>query len=381
MGGTIGKTGQSGVDAKIEANQLLSVQVDFTTSRCVGLRHLGKLPQLVDVRGVPVRGINQYLRTNCTVWSQNTIRTYANHLARLASWVEENNMEAVELTQDHLARYAHALAGRSSNRLKSSTCISALTVAQSYLKWNELAATETTPPFPSKPHARKLLRSANSRLGILDAPMIEPVKFALLIDARKFAQTMLSQEFSGIHAKRNELLARLMYESGLRVAEVASFKIEDLSNAVYDDSPSIASIIGKGQKRRFVSIPSALLRELHGYIDLERASLLENIRGNLKPAEVFLGQHGHPISTSYIQQLFREASTGLQRRITPHTLRHTYATYHYLVNRDIVQLQKLLGHADLTTTSKYIGTAALLDQSDEYQRLLQSLESGEGLCT
>lgn len=360
---------------------MFSVQVDFSTSRCAGLRHLGKLPQLLDGQGAPVRSINQYILTNCTVWSQNTIRTYANHLVRLASWLEESNLKTDEFTQDNLARYAHGLAGRRSNRLKSSTCIAALTVAQNYAKWNERSASETPQINLPKQCARKLLRSANSRLGILDAPMIEPVKFALLTDAKKFASRISSKEVSGNHGKRNELLTRLMYESGLRVAEVASLSIESLSNSVYDDSPSVASIVGKGQKRRFVLIPSALLRELLGYIELERASLLENIPGHLKPVEVFLAQRGNPISTSYIQQLFRKASTGFPWRITPHTLRHTYATYHYLVNRNLVQLQKLLGHADPTTTSIYIGTAALLDQSDEFQRLLQSLESGEGLRT
>ena len=352
-----------------------TVLVDFRKSRRHGLRHLGKVPQIVNLLGLPVRGFNQYLLANCALWSQNTIRTYANHLVHLASWGEANNLPVENLTQEHLAWFAHSLVSRTSRRLKASTCISALNVSNAFLKWTMGSIAEGSQPTANRLPARALVGGAISRLGILDEPLIEPVKFARLPDARGLAKVMSSVDVSGAHGKRNELMARLMFESGLRVAEIASLRVDSLPTSLYDDHASLASIIGKGNKRRFVSIAPSLLRELHGYIDLERALIFEKINSRIKPAEVFLGRLGESLSTGYIQQVFRKASAVLKKRITPHALRHTYGTYHYLVNRDLVLLQKLMGHASAETTQVYVGLTVLVDQSDKYHEFLQDLES------
>ena len=122
-----------------------------------------------------------------------------------------------------------------------------------------------------------------------------------------------------------------------------------------------------------MAVPPAAL---HGYIELERRSTYENAKNQRNPKQVFLGRHGSSLSTGYIEEVFRKASVVLGKKFTPHMLRHTYATYDYIMNRDIVRLQKLMGHADEKTTQVYIGLAALIDQSDKYHQFLREIELG-----
>lgn len=327
---------------------------------------------IVDCHGIPVRPVNQYLLDSCLVWSRNSIRTYTSSLVNLTRWMERQSYDMSRITQDQLAQYAHHLAAR--RNLKPTSSISALTTARAYCDWIAKNEPGLSGANQSTQKVSALLRSALTRLGILDAPINVPIKFVQKADAHKFTCAISSTEISGGNGKRNELIARLMFESGLRVSEVAHFQMESLPLNAYHPTNSLAAIVGKGLKRRFISITPDTLREILTYVDLEREQILEKYRSRKCPKEVFIGRHGEGLTAGYIQQVFRKVSARIGMRVVPHSLRHTYGTYHYLENRDLVRLQKLMGHSHARTTVGYVGIAVLSDQADSYHNFLRGLE-------
>lgn len=352
------------------------VVVDFSASKFDSLKELGKLPQIFDVHGLPVKEINNYIRQNCHMWGCQTIRAYSHHLLNFCKWLYlVKKLKFYNISREDLARYAHYLASNKKRRYKSSSCILSLNVAQNFIVWSAKNSSESLDLGLIKTPVRIFLKSANSRLGILDNPINETIKFARLSDARKFYQKINTEEISGLNFKRNGLLVRLMYESGLRVSEAVSIRIDDLYAINVESNFSIASIIGKGQKRRFVPIPNDLVREIQGYIEIERQAIVEKTANKVKSEKIFLGVHGGGLTTGYVQKLFRNLNKLLSFGITPHTLRHTFATYFQLKRRDIVALQKILGHSNQETTNVYVGAAALIDESETFTKYLLSLQS------
>ncbi len=348
--------------------------VDFSGSKKSSIRSLGTLPQIFDKHGVPVKNVNRYIVDNCRSWSINTIKTYSDQLLNFYKWLEKSRSLSKELTRQLLAEYAHYLAAVKKNKPRSSNL--ALTVALGYCRWCDSEENSDLFKGEKKIPVRKYLMSANSRLGILDEPIIEPIKFCLLEYVHEFENKLKTKAISGKYGVRNNLIARLMSESGMRVSEVVGLEVDNLGAIDEKNGYAMASIIGKGRKRRFVPIPGGLARDLFGYIELEREKILEIKKISKVTKVLFLSHFGRALTTGYIQGIFRSLSKKIKRKITPHSLRHTFATYDYLKNRDIVRLQKILGHSSVKVTSIYIGEAALLGQSEDFQKYVSYLESG-----
>lgn len=136
-------------------------------------------------------------------------------------------------------------------------------------------------------------------------------------------------------------MAMVMYGSGLRVKETCVLAINHIDSA----RMLIHVPEGKGSKPRYVMLPHDLLAALRDYW------------ARFRPAELFFpGRYGKtPISTSAVRRAMRQASrsAGLRKRVTPHMLRHTFATHLIELGCDIRVVQALLGHEDIKVTSGY----------------------------
>ena len=140
--------------------------------------------------------------------------------------------------------------------------------------------------------------------------------------------------------EKHKLLIKLMYSSGLRVSEAVSLKIEDINF----EEKIIKVAGGKGDKQRVTIVSDKLLDEIGNYLGgRENGYLFEGIDGE-----------GH-LSIRMAQKMIKEAAkkAGIQKRVTPHVLRHSFATS--LLNKgvDIRFIQELLGHENLQTTQIY----------------------------
>jgi len=143
-------------------------------------------------------------------------------------------------------------------------------------------------------------------------------------------------------AMRDKALFELMYSSGLRRSEVTNLKIRDI-----DFFNGLVKVFGKGRKERLVPVTQAALQALKDYLATRK-----NPQAN---EALFLNKNGTPLTGDGLAYIFKNTAIAshLARRVTPHSLRHSFAT-HLLGNGcDLRSLQEMLGHKSLSTTQVY----------------------------
>ena len=150
---------------------------------------------------------------------------------------------------------------------------------------------------------------------------------------------------------RDRALLELMYACGLRASEAIGLDMRDL-----DLDAGVLRARGKGSKERVVPVGRAALEAVRVYIERGRPGLL---RGRLE-AKLFVNFRGEPLTRQGLYKIVRRhASTaGLTDRMSPHTLRHTFASHLLAGGCDLRSVQEMLGHADVATTQVYTQDAS-----------------------
>jgi integrase/recombinase XerC len=149
---------------------------------------------------------------------------------------------------------------------------------------------------------------------------------------------------------RDKAILEILYSAGLRVSELTGLNSDDL-----DLDAGLATVRGKGKKERLVFFGPDALACLKQWLDM-RAKLLAGKNGLAKGKDaVFLNKNGTRLTTRSVGRLLEKylAQAGLDRRTSPHTLRHTFATHLLDRGADIRSVQELLGHRSLATTQIY----------------------------
>lgn len=146
---------------------------------------------------------------------------------------------------------------------------------------------------------------------------------------------------------RNRTMLEVMYATGLRVSEVVNLKMGDLHLAM-----GLLQTIGKGDKERIIPLGDYAIRWIEIYLAQARPILLKK---RPEEAHLFVNHHGKPLSRQGVwknlKQIVREA--GIDKEVTPHTLRHSFATHLLENGADLRIVQELLGHSDISTTQIY----------------------------
>lgn len=147
---------------------------------------------------------------------------------------------------------------------------------------------------------------------------------------------------------RDAAQIELMYASGARIAEVAALRVGDI-----DFSTATVRLFGKGSKERMVPLYPRALRAVGDYLADGRPELAA--KGRRPSDALFLSSRGNPMGTDALRLRFERAATaaGLPSSVTPHTMRHTYATELLSGGADLRSVQELLGHASISTTQVY----------------------------
>lgn len=160
-----------------------------------------------------------------------------------------------------------------------------------------------------------------------------------LLDAAGYAGTSL--------ALRDRALLELLYGTGARISEAVGLDVDDL-----DLTDSTVLLRGKGGKHRRVPVGSFAAAALGAYLTRARPELALNGRGTPK---VFLNSRGGPLSRQSAWVVLRTAAerAGITAEVSPHTLRHSFATHLMEGGADVRVVQELLGHASVTTTQIY----------------------------
>lgn len=145
---------------------------------------------------------------------------------------------------------------------------------------------------------------------------------------------------------RDRAMLELMYATGLRISEIINLKLEDLHLTM-----GTLQTLGKGHKERIVPVGDEAIKWVNRYLEEARPKLLKQKRSNY----LFLNFHGNNLTRQGVWKNLKAEvrKAGIQKNITPHTLRHSFATHILENGADLRIVQELLGHADISTTQIY----------------------------
>ncbi len=172
------------------------------------------------------------------------------------------------------------------------------------------------------------------------------------------SKTEISALFNSIENERDRLMVELLYSSGLRVSECVNMRIKDLS--LEEKTAMVRS--GKGKKDRMIILSNSWIEKIQKYLK-ER---------NTESEFVFAKENGSKLSVDTVQRVLRIArkKAGIQKKVTPHSLRHSFATHLLEAGENIRKIQELLGHNDLSTTQIYTKVSR-----DELKKVKSPLDS------
>ncbi len=143
---------------------------------------------------------------------------------------------------------------------------------------------------------------------------------------------------------RDYVMLEILYSSGLRVSELVSLKLEDINLEA-----GFLRVLGKGSKERVVPVNTRTIRKLKKYINYQRPEILKNRRSPY----LFITNRGGPMTRQRFWQMLKALGRRYGLYLSPHTLRHTFATHLLEGGADLRSVQKMLGHADISTTQIY----------------------------
>ncbi len=254
--------------------------------------------------------------------SDKTKEAYTNDLNVYKNYLNKKNIFTVEeISTENVIDFI-----KLRNKEKTTTVAHNLTVIKNFhkylLKVQKVEADVTE--FIDRPKLRKTLPKT---LSIEEVDKLLDIKLETPFDYR------------------NKAMLELMYGCGLRVSEVINLTLNDI-----DMTNALVHILGKGDKERVVPIGEYAIIYINKYLEV-RASLLKGKSCN----KLFLNNHGNAMTRQgffkNLKKILKEK--GLNPEVSPHTLRHSFATH--LINRgaDLRSIQEMLGHVDISTTKIY----------------------------
>ncbi|MGQ0562554.1 MAG: site-specific tyrosine recombinase XerD [Gemmatimonadota bacterium] len=258
--------------------------------------------------------------------SPRTLDAYGRDLRRLVEFASRNDTAAAAaLTATHLREFVYALKDEGLQATSIRRTLSALRTYFAFLLAEGHVSADPTENVELPKTWRRLP-------GVLGREDVERLLEAPEIGDRLYW--------------RDKALLEFAYASGVRVSELARLKIRDL-----DLLDGVASVFGKGSKERIVPIGRSARRALDVYMRELRPALA----GRDADGVVFLNAQGHPLTRMGIWKILRKhvRRAGIRKRVTPHTLRHCFATHLLEGGADLAAVQEMLGHADISTTQIY----------------------------
>lgn len=287
----------------------------------------------------------EYLRTEKN-FSAHTLKNYAIDLREVTEYLKEHQRDWVrdgEVQWEALTILPlRAYLARAHGRLKASSLGRRIATLRSFYKFL----------------AKRGLVQRNVALE-LSAPKL-PKTLPKFLDVDEAFRLMEIPQGEGFEGRRDRAILELFYSSGLRIGELTALKLPAL-----DLKEGMVRVKGKGSKERLIPVGQKACAALEAYLEvrpqIQAQSGFEDF--------VFLGKQGKAINPRVVAKRLEAYAMqlGLPKKITPHMLRHSFATHLMNNGADLRGIQELLGHASLSTTQKYthISLDKLMDVYDK----------------
>ena len=185
-------------------------------------------------------------------------------------------------------------------------------------------------------------------------------KLPHILSLREINILLDEANFKGKLGLRDQAILELLYATGMRVSELIYLKINDINM-----ENRMLKCLGKGSKERIIPFGNKAYQSLNLYLDRLRPKLVKNPDENI----LFLNSRGKRLSRQgvfYLVKLYAHKA-GIEKKVTPHTLRHTLATHLIENGADLRSVQEMLGHSDISTTQIYTHVSRKW-VSEEYYR-------------
>lgn len=279
--------------------------------------------------------------------SDNSVLAYMDDVEGLFSYLEEEKKEISSLRYEDMMEFLIALYEKGLSSRTIARKISALRglfvflVRMDWIKENPLEIMET-------PRYLKVLPSYLS---------VEEI------------EEMLRPREENFQEIRDSCIIEFLYSCGLRVSELCHLSLHDILMG-----ERLVRVIGKGRKERIVPMGERAMQWLSYYLPYRSALLVDKKARD----EVFLSRLARPMSRVSVWSVVKERArrAGIQREISPHSLRHSFATHLVMQGADLRGVQELLGHADISTTQIYthVSSSYLKNEYETYHPLEQKRE-------
>jgi len=273
------------------------------------------------------KGFRDFLKLEKSL-SRNSVEAYEHDVAKLVQFLEYHNLE---LQPGDIT----------------------LAVLQDFIKWiNQLGMSARTQSrvisglrtFFKYLLLENVIRSNPAEL--LESPRIgRELPDTLRVD--EIDSLFAAIDLSTPEGERNKTMLEVLYGCGLRVSELTNLKISELHF-----SQGFISVIGKGDKQRLVPIGERAVKQLKTYLHQVRSHI--DIQKGQEDF-IFLTKRGRPISRVMVFYIIKDLAekAGIHKTISPHTLRHSFATHLIEGGADLRAVQEMLGHASINTTEIY----------------------------
>ncbi|MCH4382573.1 MULTISPECIES: site-specific tyrosine recombinase XerD [Staphylococcus] len=180
---------------------------------------------------------------------------------------------------------------------------------------------------------------------LIETPKYEK-KLPDVLDVEEVIQLLETPDLTKNNGYRDRTILELLYATGMRVTELIQIEIDDVNLIM-----GFVKVFGKGNKERIIPLGDTVIEYLDTYINTVRPQLLKKTVTNV----LFLNLHGRPLTRQGIWKLIKQYGlrADITKTLTPHTLRHSFATHLLENGADLRAVQEMLGHSDISTTQLY----------------------------
>ncbi|MFG6118530.1 MULTISPECIES: site-specific tyrosine recombinase XerD [Thalassobacillus] len=258
--------------------------------------------------------------------SENTIKSYQRDLRQYGEFLDDsfsiNDWD--EVSRSHIMQYMYHLTDEGRSSATIARLLSSLRLFHQFLVREKLSSHDPSLHIETPKKERKLPKVLS---------MAEVDK-------------LLNLQGNDPLTIRNRAMLEMLYATGLRVSELVSLKVTDLHLTM-----GFVRCFGKGAKERIIPLGDMAKEAVEAYLNLSRPSLLKK----KQTEELFVNHHGNSLSRQGFWKILKAVArnVGIEKPITPHTLRHSFATHLLENGADLRAVQEMLGHADISTTQVY----------------------------
>lgn len=258
--------------------------------------------------------------------SANTVESYRRDLERYIEFLQEKKVDSVEeITEEHITNFIVLLSGKG---------LAANSIARklsSIRRFHKFLVTEGY--------------SDSNPAGALESPKLWR-KLPTVLNVKEMEKLLDKPTEDDPLSLRDRAILEFLYATGVRISELINIKRKNFMPEV-----ELVRVIGKGQKERIIPIGKEAVRSVEKYLQEARPSLAKQNSEDF----LFLNRRGRYFSRMGLWKILRKyvMQAGIKKKVTPHTIRHSFATHLLEGGADLRAVQEMLGHADISTTQIY----------------------------